>query len=62
MERRKLLKLIGLESLATLIPLGIHKGIQYVQSKMSFRIKKPISVYITWAAHDNISDNKPLTK
>lgn len=62
MERRKLLKLISLGSLATLIPIGIHKGIQYAQSIMLFRIKKPISVYITWAAHDNISDNKPLTE
>ncbi len=61
MERRKVLKLFGLGSLITLIPIGIYKGIQYVQSKAIFRIKKPISVYITWAAHDNLSDNKPLT-
>ena len=50
--------------LTLLIILILTIGILFIfkTKKNTYRLSKPISVYITWGAHDNLSDTIPLSE
>ena len=62
MNRRDVIRLIGTGSLASFIP-GIARGSRVLSNGYyAAGLKKPVSVYITWAAHDELSDTVALTE
>lgn len=61
MKRRELLRLVAAGSLGS-IASGNFGGVLPSSISNTAGLKKPVSVYITWASHDELSDNVPLTE
>ncbi len=61
MKRREAIRLLATGSLISVVPISYGKS-AYYSSTVIAGLKKPTSVYISWAAHDELSDNIPLTE
>jgi hypothetical protein len=63
MDRRDSIKLMGFGALLPFIPKSFRSSVKRVnQGWYAAGLKKPTSVYISWAAHDEMSDNVFLTE
>ncbi|MDD4922899.1 MAG: hypothetical protein PHS30_10545, partial [Bacteroidales bacterium] len=60
MNRRSMLKLLASSPLVAISSKSY--GFVYNENRRPAGLKKPSSVYISWASHDELSDNKPLTE
>jgi hypothetical protein len=69
LSRRQAMKLLGASTLCALGSTGLPKAVADVSPEGGPRLQlsragfsRPQSIYITWAAHDELSDQVPLTE
>ncbi|NMB72811.1 MAG: hypothetical protein GYA22_11760 [Bacteroidales bacterium] len=62
MNRRKSISLLGFGAMAGLLPRNALAWLRNPAQSPYADLDRPLSVYISWAAHDQLSDNVPLTE
>lgn len=62
MDRRKTLSILGIGALAGLLPRNAFAWLKNSSQSSYADLDRPLSVYVSWASHDQLSDNVPLTE